>query len=59
MAVSIFLLEFYNALFERSCDAINALAHALSTFYARQGFIPLNQKVHYDSILICEVHASD
>lgn len=45
MAVSVFLLEFYNALFERSCDAINALAGALSTFYARRGFVPLNQKV--------------
>ncbi|KAF9456912.1 hypothetical protein BDZ94DRAFT_1136909, partial [Collybia nuda] len=33
MAISIFLLEFYTALFERSCDAIHALAGALNTFY--------------------------
>ncbi|KAF9469487.1 hypothetical protein BDZ94DRAFT_692 [Collybia nuda] len=44
MAVSIFLLDFYSALFERSCDAINALASALNTFYKRRGFVPINHK---------------
>ena len=35
MAVSVKLLSFYRALFERSCDAVNALAAALSTYYTR------------------------
>ncbi|KAG2054503.1 hypothetical protein BDR06DRAFT_1049502 [Suillus hirtellus] len=38
MAISVDLLSFYRALFERSCDAINALASALKTHYSRQGF---------------------
>ncbi|KAG6842279.1 hypothetical protein H0H93_004087, partial [Arthromyces matolae] len=33
MAVSILLLDFYHALFERSCNAVNALASALTSFY--------------------------
>ncbi|KAF7334389.1 ULP-PROTEASE domain-containing protein [Mycena venus] len=36
--VSIDLLEFYRALFERSCDAITALAAALRTIYDRRGY---------------------
>ncbi|KAG6914320.1 hypothetical protein DXG01_001098 [Tephrocybe rancida] len=35
MAISIHLLDFYRALFERSCDAVNAMAGALNTFYTR------------------------
>ncbi|KAJ7433050.1 hypothetical protein B0H11DRAFT_1662669, partial [Mycena galericulata] len=35
--VSIDLLEVYRALFERSCDAITALAAALHTIYERRG----------------------
>ncbi|KAG1889576.1 hypothetical protein F4604DRAFT_1569122 [Suillus subluteus] len=38
IAISIELLSFYRVLFERSCDAVNALAAALKTHYARQGF---------------------
>lgn len=38
MAVSVDLLSFYRTLFERSCDAINALASALKTHYSRRGF---------------------
>ncbi|KIJ58397.1 hypothetical protein HYDPIDRAFT_34233 [Hydnomerulius pinastri MD-312] len=38
MAVAIELLAFYRALFERSCDAINALASALNSHYNRRGF---------------------
>ncbi|KAG6369896.1 hypothetical protein JVT61DRAFT_13361 [Boletus reticuloceps] len=38
MAVSIELLAFYRALFERSCDAVNALATALNSHYSRRGF---------------------
>lgn len=45
MAVSIHLLDFYQALFERSCDAVNAMASALNSFYNRRGFILLNQNV--------------
>ncbi|KAG2092828.1 uncharacterized protein F5147DRAFT_821605 [Suillus discolor] len=33
MAVSVKLLAFYQTLFERSCDAVNALASALHTHY--------------------------
>ncbi|KAJ6580420.1 hypothetical protein DFH09DRAFT_1275628 [Mycena vulgaris] len=36
--VSIDFLEIYRALFERSCDAIPALAAALHTIYDRRGF---------------------
>ena len=45
MAVSVELLDFYRALFERSCDAIHALAAALSTYYTRRGFRVTNRKV--------------
>ena len=45
MAVSVKLLSFYRALFERSCDAVNALAAALSTYYTRRGFCVTNHKV--------------
>ncbi|RXW14843.1 hypothetical protein EST38_g11010 [Candolleomyces aberdarensis] len=42
IAISIALLDFYQALFERSCDAVNALASALVTHYRRRGFPVLN-----------------
>ncbi|KAF8127443.1 hypothetical protein EV363DRAFT_1298187 [Boletus edulis] len=45
MAVSIDLLAFYCALFERSCDAINALSSALHNHYVRRGFRIVNNKV--------------
>ncbi|KAI6151375.1 hypothetical protein EDD17DRAFT_1513536, partial [Pisolithus thermaeus] len=45
MAVSVELLSFYRALFERSCDAIYALAAALNTYYNRRGFRVTNQKI--------------
>ncbi|OSD02619.1 hypothetical protein PYCCODRAFT_1410600 [Trametes coccinea BRFM310] len=38
VAISIDLLDFYFALFERSADAVSALASALKTFYQRRGF---------------------
>ncbi|KIK11678.1 hypothetical protein PISMIDRAFT_19325 [Pisolithus microcarpus 441] len=38
MAVSVELLAFYRALFERSCDAVNALVSALNSHYIRRGF---------------------
>lgn len=48
MAVSIDFLDFYGALFERSCDAVNAMAAALNTFYTRRGYFLMNTKVRYD-----------
>ena len=45
MAISIDLLDFYAALFERSCDAVNAMAAAMNTFYMKRGFYFLNDKV--------------
>lgn len=45
MAVSLDLLGLYRALFERSCDAINALAAALHTHYTRRSFHMVNRKV--------------
>ncbi|KAF8145325.1 hypothetical protein K438DRAFT_1782065 [Mycena galopus ATCC 62051] len=42
--ISIDLLEIYRALFERSCDAITALAAALNTIYERRGFRVPSQK---------------
>ncbi|KAI0363187.1 hypothetical protein BV20DRAFT_1058256 [Pilatotrama ljubarskyi] len=44
VAVSIDLLDFYMALFERSADAVSALAAALRTFYQRRGFPLLNHQ---------------
>ncbi|KIJ19342.1 hypothetical protein PAXINDRAFT_69460, partial [Paxillus involutus ATCC 200175] len=38
MAISVKLLAFYRALFEWSCDAVNALASALDSHYTRRGF---------------------
>ncbi|KAJ7716379.1 hypothetical protein DFH07DRAFT_724166, partial [Mycena maculata] len=43
--VSIELLDIYRALFERSCDAIMALAAALRTIYRRRGFRVLSKQV--------------
>ncbi|KIK15262.1 hypothetical protein PISMIDRAFT_79793, partial [Pisolithus microcarpus 441] len=38
MAVSVKLLAFYRALFERSCDAVNMLVSALNSHYICRGF---------------------
>jgi hypothetical protein len=53
-AVSIELLKLYHALFERSCDAVNALAAALHTFYTRRGLHLLNNKVSERYIYTCQ-----
>jgi hypothetical protein len=45
-AVSIDLLDMYRANFERSCDAITALAAALHTLYNRRGFKVFSQQVY-------------
>ncbi|KAI9059331.1 hypothetical protein FKP32DRAFT_1668689 [Trametes sanguinea] len=44
VAISIDLLDFYFALFERSADAVSALASALKTFYEHRGFPVLDSK---------------
>jgi hypothetical protein len=44
VAISILLLDFYRALFERSCDAVHALSGALHSFYKRRGFHVTNSK---------------
>ncbi|KAJ7349919.1 hypothetical protein DFH08DRAFT_696584 [Mycena albidolilacea] len=43
--ISIDLLGIYRALFERSCDAVTALASALQTIYQRFGFPVHAQRV--------------
>ena len=50
LAVSIDLLDFYFALFERSADAISALAGALKTLYHRRGFPILNEKARFNVV---------
>ncbi|KAH6909922.1 hypothetical protein BKA70DRAFT_1102235 [Coprinopsis sp. MPI-PUGE-AT-0042] len=42
-ALGIEVLEFFRALFERSSEATQALAHALNTYYARRGFYLYNR----------------
>ncbi|KAJ7585971.1 hypothetical protein C8J56DRAFT_758642, partial [Mycena floridula] len=32
------LLDLYNSLFERSCDAVNTMSSALQSYYDHQGF---------------------
>ncbi|PPQ96642.1 hypothetical protein CVT26_010666, partial [Gymnopilus dilepis] len=44
MAISIDLLDFYTALFERSCDGVNAMAAALNSHYSRRGFYLMDAK---------------
>ena len=46
MAISIDLLDFYTALFERSCDGVNAMAAALNSHYSRRGFYLVDAKVN-------------
>jgi hypothetical protein len=58
MAVSLDLLEFYYALFQRSCDAVNALASALHSYYTRRGFPMLNEKVFNIRLLASVAHVN-
>jgi len=55
MAVSVELLSLYTALFERSCNAINALATALKRYYNRRGFRMTNRQVS-DTITHLHLH---
>lgn len=45
VAVSIDLLELYHAFFQRSCEAVTAVAAALKVFYTFRGYIHYNSKV--------------
>jgi hypothetical protein len=45
MAISMDLLEFYHALFQRSCDAVNAMAGALHSFYTFRGYTMVDPEV--------------
>ena len=45
VAMSIDLLELYHAFFQRSCEAVTAVAAALKVFYTFRGFIHYNSKV--------------
>ncbi|KAF9006923.1 hypothetical protein BDQ17DRAFT_1218874, partial [Cyathus striatus] len=45
MAILIRLLDFYQALFEKSCEAVNALSATLSNFYRKHGFIVTDHEV--------------
>ncbi|KAJ3553783.1 hypothetical protein NM688_g3435 [Phlebia brevispora] len=44
LAVSVHLLDFYSALFERSGDAVTAMAGALHKFYIQRGWQIINEK---------------
>ncbi|KAG0699786.1 hypothetical protein DFH29DRAFT_983380 [Suillus ampliporus] len=48
MAVSLDLLSFYQMLFKRSCDPINALVSALKTYYSRRGFQMTDKKIEVE-----------
>lgn len=54
-SVSIALLDFYAALFERSCDAVNALATALNNFYIRRGFFLVNKQESVGYLFIWKI----
>lgn len=59
MAVSVDLLEFYFALFQRSGDAITAVAGALHAFYERKGFPVNNAKVRLELYVASYMCASE
>ncbi|KAJ7275583.1 hypothetical protein B0H12DRAFT_1228041 [Mycena haematopus] len=44
LGISFDILDLYRALFERSCDAITALAAALHTIYNRRGFTVVSER---------------
>lgn len=49
MVVSVELLAFYWGLFEHSCNAVNALAHALHSHYTRRGYRMMDKNVSHSS----------
>jgi hypothetical protein len=58
VGVSLDVLDIYRAMFERSCDAIHALAAALHTIYDCRGFTVVSERVS-DFNISLYVHASD
>lgn len=52
MAVSLELLEFYHALFQRSADAVTAVASALHTFYGQRGWDTLDSAVSKETMVL-------
>ena len=50
MAISVELLSFFSAIFERSCDITHKFAAALSTYYVRRGFRVTDYTVSNDII---------
>ncbi|KAF7371589.1 CxC1 domain-containing protein [Mycena venus] len=50
IGVSIDVLDLYRAMFERSCDAITALAAALHTVYDRRGFTVVSDRNPLDRV---------
>ncbi|KAF7326957.1 hypothetical protein MVEN_02589900 [Mycena venus] len=49
--ISLDVLDIYRAMFERSCDAINALAAALHTIYDRRGFTVVSEQNPLDRLV--------
>ncbi|KZP10892.1 hypothetical protein FIBSPDRAFT_989058, partial [Athelia psychrophila] len=47
IAVALELLGLYRTLFERSCDAVNALAESLHSHYTRRGFHAVDKQGEY------------
>ena len=47
VAISVDLLEFYPAFFQRACDSVTAFTGALKTFYLYRGYTHCNSKVHF------------
>ncbi|KZP33321.1 hypothetical protein FIBSPDRAFT_882070 [Athelia psychrophila] len=47
IAVALELLGLYHTLFERSCNAVNALAESLHSHYTRRGFHTVNEQGDY------------
>ncbi|KAJ6469415.1 hypothetical protein C8R45DRAFT_837134 [Mycena sanguinolenta] len=50
IGVSLDVLDIYRAMFERSCDAITALAAALRTVYDRRGFTVVSDRNPLDRV---------
>lgn len=52
LAISISFLEFYMALFERTGNAVTAVAAALSSFYESRGYPVVDKKVRFSLIQV-------
>lgn len=52
LAISISFLEFYTALFERTGNAVTAVAAALSSFYESRGYPVVDKMVRFSLIQV-------